>query len=242
LRGNSLIAAIVRLRKGTGMSHKKPVHEPDAATTGATPPPDGQTTEPEVVDSGAQEACDDTLTEATPVAPRAAGEPASTEGLAQKLAATEDKYIRLLAEFDNFKRRTLRERDAFVESANQDLMQEMIDVRENFQRALANGGAVDAAALGQGMKLIFAKFDQVLGAHGLAPFGEPGEAFDPALHDALLKASSEDVSEDHLMQVMERGYRLRGRVIKHARVIVSSGRPPAPAASAQAQPDQPVAD
>jgi molecular chaperone GrpE len=222
------------------MSHKKPDRESEAAATGAPPPTSGQTTEPEVVEALAQEACDDIPTDATPVAASAAGEPAPTEGLAQKLAATEDKYIRLLAEFDNFKRRTLRERDAFVESANQDLMQEMTDVRENFQRALATGGAVDTAALGQGMKLIFAKFDQVLAAHGLAPFGEPGEVFDPALHDALLKAASGDVPEDHLTQVLERGYRLRGRVIKHARVIVSSGR--AAAAPAQAQPDQPVAD
>jgi molecular chaperone GrpE len=73
------------------------------------------------------------------------------------------------------------------------------------------------------MKLIFAKFDGVLAKSGLEPFGAPGELFDPQLHDALMKAPSDTIAEDHIAEVFEKGYRLKKRVIRHAKVVVSSG-------------------
>lgn len=146
--------------------------------------------------------------------------------LGEQLKAAQDKYIRLLAEFDNYKRRTSREYERMVEAANEGLMKDLIEVRENFERALKSGGE-HAAGEGfvQGMRLIFNKFDEVLSKNGLEPFGEDGDEFDPEIHDALMKTPHEEIAEDHIAQVVERGYRLRGHVIKHARVLVSAGAP-----------------
>ncbi|MBD3242748.1 MAG: nucleotide exchange factor GrpE [Chitinivibrionales bacterium] len=150
----------------------------------------------------------------------------TAEVLGERLKAAQDKYIRLLAEFDNYKRRTSREYERMVEAANEGLMKDLTEVRENFERALKAGND-NAAGEGfvQGMRLIFNKFDEVLGKNGLEPFGEEGDEFDPAIHDALMKTPHESVAEDHIAQVVERGYRLRGHVIKHARVLVSAGAP-----------------
>lgn len=151
---------------------------------------------------------------------------APAEDLSDQLKASQDKYIRLLAEFDNFKRRTSREYERMVESATEALMLDLTEVRENFERALkAESESHDKAAFVEGTRLIANRFNDILGKHGLEAFAEEGEEFDPVVHDAMLKAPHADIEEDHISQVVERGYRLRGHVIKHARVIVSAGPP-----------------
>jgi molecular chaperone GrpE len=81
----------------------------------------------------------------------------------------------------------------------------------------------DAKTICEGMKLIFAKFNDVLAKSGLAPFGASGEPFDPQLHEALMKIPNETVPEDHIVEVFEKGYTLKKHVIRHAKVVVSSG-------------------
>lgn len=141
-----------------------------------------------------------------------------------ELDAAKDRYLRLMAEFDNYKRRTSKEYERLVESANEKLILEMIGVRENFHRALKAGeSGGDFAPFFEGMKLIFAKFDETLANNGMSVFAEAGEEFDPAIHDALMNAPNAQIPADHIAEVFERGYRLKDKVIKHARVIVSSG-------------------
>jgi molecular chaperone GrpE len=114
-----------------------------------------------------------------------------------------------------------------VESANEKLMTELIHVRNTFELALKHGEtSTDYLQLFEGIKLIFTKFDAVLTGNGLTSFGVAGEPFDPSLHDALMKMPHADIPEDHIADVYEKGYRLKDRIIKHARVIVSSGKPP----------------
>lgn len=137
-----------------------------------------------------------------------------------------DRYLRLMAEFDNYKKRSSREYQALVDSANERLMTDLVEVRENFERAVKNGEkSTDYNVLFDGIKLIFSKFDTVLAKYGLEIFGTPGEEFDPMVHDALMKAAHNEVPEDHIADIYERGYKLKGKVMKHARVIVSSGKP-----------------
>ncbi len=137
-----------------------------------------------------------------------------------------DRYLRLMAEFDNYKKRSSREYQSLVDSANERLMTDLVEVRENFERAVKNGEkTTDYNILFDGIKLIFSKFDTVLAKHGLEVFGAPGEAFDPMIHDALMKSVHNEIPEDHIADIYERGYRLKGKVMKHARVIVSSGKP-----------------
>jgi molecular chaperone GrpE len=131
-----------------------------------------------------------------------------------------------MAEFDNYKKRTGREYERMVESANEKIMLELIDVRENFERALQHGEKnTEYQSFLDGIKLIFVKFDGVLSANNLTPFAEIGEAFDPQIHDALMKTPHDEIPEDHISEIYEKGYRVKERVIKHARVIVSAGKP-----------------
>lgn len=147
------------------------------------------------------------------------------ETLKIELTSANDRYLRLMAEFDNYKKRTARDYLRMVESANEKLMSEMIEVREAFERALKHGEtATDYTGLFDGVKLIFNKFDGVLSANGLASFTEKGDLFDPQIHDALMKTPHEEISEDYIAEIYEKGYRLKDRVIKHAKVIVSSGK------------------
>lgn len=148
------------------------------------------------------------------------------DDLKKQITDANDRYIRLMAEFDNYKKRTSREYERQVDSANEKIMLEMIDVRENFERAIKSGDAgSDYNALFEGMKLIFNKFDTVLNKNGLEPFAVSGDPFDPQVHDALMNAPKAGVPADHVADVYEKGYKLKSRVIRHAKVIVSSGEP-----------------
>ncbi|MDR2693140.1 MAG: nucleotide exchange factor GrpE [Chitinispirillales bacterium] len=144
--------------------------------------------------------------------------------LRREVEAGKDRYLRLMAEFDNYKRRSSREYERVVSAANEKLILEMVDVRENFERALKSGDTGgEFASFYEGMKLIFAKYDEVLTRNGLTPFAVTGEPFDPMIHDALMKVQNAQIPVDCVAEVFERGYKLKDKVIKHARVVVSSG-------------------
>lgn len=148
----------------------------------------------------------------------------SIESVREQLEAQKNRYLRLMAEFDNYKRRTSREYERMVLSANEELLKQIIDVRESFERALTmSAESASNDKLLEGMKLIFTKLDDVLKRNGLEVFGEPGEEFNPELHDAMMKQPSPEYEENHIAQIFEKGYTLKGRVIKHAKVIVSGG-------------------
>jgi molecular chaperone GrpE len=150
----------------------------------------------------------------------------TVEDLKAQITNWSDRYLRLMAEFDNYKKRSSREYQAMVDSANERLMTDLVEVRENFERAVKNGEqSTDYKTLFDGVKLIYNKFDTVLSKHGLETFGSAGDPFDPMVHDALMKTPHAQIPEDHVADIYERGYRLKGKVMKHARVIVSSGKP-----------------
>jgi len=191
--------------------HKE--HHDDAAAAAAAEP----VVTDSVEDSGA-----------VPEAPvgEAAEEGPDAENLAGELKAANERYLRLMAEFDNYKKRTSREYHRMIESATEKIISSMLDVRNTFELAIKHGEtSSDYQKLFDGVKLIFTKFDGVLSSHGLTAFAEIGDEFDPQIHDALMKMAHETVPEDHIADIYEKGYRLNDRVIKHARVIVSSGKP-----------------
>ena len=144
--------------------------------------------------------------------------------LKTQLEALNGKYLRLMAEFDNYKRRTARDYERMVGSANEKLLLQMIEVRENFDRALiAQTKAPDATTFVDGVKLIYTKFETILKSSGLETFGAIGDEFDPEHHDGLMRQPSETIAENHIAGVFEPGYTLNGRIVKHAKVIVSAG-------------------
>jgi molecular chaperone GrpE len=154
------------------------------------------------------------------------GENDTEDELRQQLESMSDRYLRLMAEFDNFKKRIKRDYEQLIDSANEKLILDLIEIRENFERAMKTvEQSEEKSNLYDGIKLIYTKFDEILKRNGLDPFAETGQPFDPQIHDALMKVHSETIPEDHITNVFEKGYRLKSKVIRHAKVLVSNGKP-----------------
>jgi molecular chaperone GrpE len=127
---------------------------------------------------------------------------------------------RLQAEFDNYRKRVLREQTAAVEMAAEPVMRRLLEVLDDFELALMHAGEdVDSDRLLKGVELVYAKLLDVLGAEGLERIQAEGAPFDPELHEALMQ-TGEGVGEPHVAEVFRPGYALRGRVIRPAGVRV----------------------
>jgi molecular chaperone GrpE len=128
-----------------------------------------------------------------------------------------------MAEFENFKRRNARDNERLIDTANEHLIREIIEVQENFERAFKSHAKGEHFV--EGMKLIYSKLKAILKKYGLEAYAEPGNKFNPEIHDAVMSTPHESVPDLHISAVPERGYTLKGKIIKHAKVVVSSGRP-----------------
>ena len=135
-----------------------------------------------------------------------------------------DKYLRLHAEFENYRRRTAREALEQAVVSEQKVLAAFLGVVDDFDRAIEGGEGQDAAAFFSGMKMIHGQFVRLLEGFGLEAVGAVGEKFDPALHEALMKQPSDEVEEDCIVAVFQKGYTARGKVLRHAKVVVSAGK------------------
>ncbi|MEW5702379.1 MAG: nucleotide exchange factor GrpE [Candidatus Zixiibacteriota bacterium] len=136
-----------------------------------------------------------------------------------------DRYLRLAAEFDNFRKRSAREFGELVRTAERDLILELTEVLDNLGRAADadhKGESVDQFA--KGVALIRDQLRQVLERRGLEQMQCVGSPFDPEQHDAMLRMPSDDHAEGLVAQEVSPGYRLGGKVLRHAKVIVSQGK------------------
>lgn len=134
-----------------------------------------------------------------------------------------DKHIRLFAEFDNFRKRTAKERLDLIQYANQNTLNAILPVVDDMDRAVANNEKVDdVVPVREGMKLILQKFMNVLAAQGLKPMSnEPGVDFDTDLHEAITKAPApSEKMKGKVLDVVEKGYTLNDKVIRYAKVVV----------------------
>lgn len=145
-------------------------------------------------------------------------------GLKKSAADAQDRYIRLMAEFDNFRRRSAKEQVELIETANAKLLGKLSEVLDNFERAFDAGNkAQDLAAFEKGMQLIHAQFEKILKDAGLEQVDPIGKPFDPNFHEALMSQPSESVPQEHVAQVFQKGYKIKNKLLKTAKVIVSSG-------------------
>jgi molecular chaperone GrpE len=127
---------------------------------------------------------------------------------------------RLQAEFDNYRKRVLREQTTAVEMAAEPVMRRLLEVLDDFELALLHSGEdVDQDRLLKGVELVYAKLLDALGAEGLVRIDAEGQPFDPALHEALMQTGEGD-GEPRVAEVFRPGYSLRGRVIRPAGVRV----------------------
>jgi molecular chaperone GrpE len=144
------------------------------------------------------------------------------EALKEQVNAEKDKYVRLYAEFENFRRRTAKERIELISSATGDLMKEIIPVLDDFDRAIgSNQEATDLEAVKAGFELLHNKLYRLLENKGLKPMDSKGKDFDPEVHEAIaqIPAPSEE-EKGKIIDVVEKGYQLNEKILRHPKVVV----------------------
>ena len=148
-----------------------------------------------------------------------------TAALKTALADANDRNLRLMAEFDNFRRRSAKEQLDIIETANGKLLEKLSEVQDNFERAFASENkAKDLEAFEKGMQMIYNQFAKILSDAGLEQIDPTGAEFDPNMHEALMQQPSETIPEGHVVTVFQKGYKLKNKILKTAKVIVSSGK------------------
>ncbi len=163
--------------------------------------------------------------EAPPGGPRHAGAPAGESGLekAQQEAAEYREHLqRLAAEFDNFRKRTMREQTHALERAAEPLMRRLLEVLDEFDLALmAAERTPDLEQFLRGVELVYAKLKDILAAEGLQRIAAEGKPFDPEMHEALMGSDASGEGEAVVEDVFRQGYTLRGKVLRPAGVRVT---------------------
>lgn len=149
-------------------------------------------------------------------------EQTAEEILQAKVDELNDKYIRLYSEFDNFKRRTAKERLELFSTAGKDILTDLLPVLDDMERAIkSNEKLEDVAEVRKGLELIHNKFSNILNQKGLKPFKSIGEKFDPEVHDALTKIPAPNKKlKGKVVDEIEKGYTLNEKVIRFAKVVV----------------------
>jgi molecular chaperone GrpE len=148
-------------------------------------------------------------------------EASKVEALEKELEEQKEKLLGLAAEFDNYKKRTAREYANLIENANLDLIRSLLDILDNFRRALASAKDTNAEAVFKGMEMIYNQFDSLLKERGLEEIEAEGEPFDPELHEAVMTTPTDEVPEDYVVSELQKGYRIKGRVVRHSKVAVA---------------------
>ncbi|MEW6040728.1 MAG: nucleotide exchange factor GrpE [Elusimicrobiota bacterium] len=159
-------------------------------------------------------------------------EKAETDAMTEKIKAHEEeikelkeKLLYRMAEFDNYRKRTLQENQRFIETANQDLLQEFIPLFDSLNRAIKQENRNSPAELlFEGLKLIHSQLFDIIKKQGVTVMDCLGKEFNPVYHDALMQCCSEKYKDGVIMQVAEEGYMYKDNVLRPAKVIVSKGK------------------
>lgn len=143
-----------------------------------------------------------------------------SEKLTIELAEMKDKYIRLYSEFDNFRKRTSKEKLELIHTASESVIIDLLSVVDDYERALAN--AKDGE-ISDGIALIFSKLNSILHAKGVKEMVAKGEVFNADIHDCITQfAAPTEADKGKVIEVIEKGYLLKDKVIRFAKVIVGN--------------------
>lgn len=146
-----------------------------------------------------------------------------TEKLELELAEQKDKYVRLYAEFDNFRRRTAKEKIDNIMNATEGLIKELLPVVDDFERAEASfENAIDIAPIKEGVGLIYQKLKRTLESKGLKPMEAKDTEFDVELHECITQFDGGAENKGKVIDVVEKGYTLNDKVVRYAKVVVGS--------------------
>jgi molecular chaperone GrpE len=150
------------------------------------------------------------------------------ERMAGQLVENRDKYVRLLADFDNFRRRAHKDRQDVVKFGHENLVKDLLSTVDNLDRAIEHAHQKDGGdleSLLQGVELVQRELYAVLAQHEVHTIDAAGAEFDPALHEAMAQVLDDSVPPNTVIEVLQRGYQLRDRLLRPARVVVA--KPPA---------------
>jgi len=144
--------------------------------------------------------------------------------LKQEIALANDKYLRLYAEFDNFRRRTIKERSELLQTAGKDVIVSLLPVLDDFDRAIRYmENTTDVNAVKEGVVLIQQKLKNILGQKGLKEMQAVGTPFDPELHEAITNVPvAEEDKKGKVIDEVEKGYYQNDTVVRHAKVVVGN--------------------
>ena len=148
-------------------------------------------------------------------------QPSETEKLQAALDEANDKFLRLAAEYDNYRKRTAKEKAELNNACKSAVIAELLPVIDNLDRALAHN-TDNADEYKKGVEMIGSQFYAVLEKLGIESFGEAGDAFDPNLHNAVMHIEDENLGENTVAAVFAKGYRLGDKVIRPATVQVAN--------------------
>jgi molecular chaperone GrpE len=163
----------------------------------------------------------------TPAAPGGESEAATTriEDLSAELVETKDRLVRLQADFENYRRRAQREREEAVRYGSQNLFKDLLTTVDNLDRAIDHArkavGGGDVESLLQGVELVHKGLLGLMSRFGVAEVEALGKPFDPAVHEAMSQAPDASVAPNTVVEVLQKGYKLRDRLLRPARVIVA---------------------
>ena len=143
------------------------------------------------------------------------------EALAGQLSALNDQHLRLAAEYDNYRKRTTKEKESTYQDAKIDTISKFLEVYDNLERAVGQPGDEDNVHK-KGMEMIFHQLEGVLEKMGVAVEDPAGQAFDPERHEAVMHIDSEELGESVVSQVFQKGFLLGEKVIRFARVQVAN--------------------
>lgn len=143
------------------------------------------------------------------------------ELLREEVESLKDKMIRHAAEFDNFKKRTAKEREDLYTMAVCDTVEKLLPVKDNLERAVAAADTGEGT-LTEGVKMIVKQLDEVLAAIGVEPIAAVGEVFNPDLHNAVMHEENEEFGENTVSEELMRGYTCKDKVVRYAMVKVAN--------------------
>ena len=143
-----------------------------------------------------------------------------TAELEAQLAAANDRYLRICAEYDNFRRRSQKEKDSLYGDIKADTIQKFLPVYDNLERALKQG--TEDEAYRKGVELIMSQFEQTLEKLGVTTIESLGQTFNPELHNAVMHVDDEEKGENEIVEVFQQGFKLGDKVIRFAMVKVAN--------------------
>ena len=144
---------------------------------------------------------------------------AQVESLQAELAASNDKYLRMIAEYDNFRKRSAHDRELACADATEKALKNILPIGDNLARAAQ---FTDPASVAKGIEMMQKGFAEALAAMGIEEIDAKGQSFDPALHNAVMHVEDESLGEGVVADVLQKGYKMGDRVLRYAMVTVAN--------------------